>query len=294
MADLDLSSWRVAFNGAERIRPATMRQFVETFSPFGFRDDAFFPCYGLGEATLMVTGGPALRRPVLRSVSTEGLRTSRILPPAEASDVTELAGCGQAFPDCCVVVVSQTTGLPVGDDEIGHVLVAGANVTQGYFGRTALDEDAFVELRVKGTTQRFLRTGDLGFLSSNELFITGRSREMMIFRGRNYYPEDLEEQVWKSHDALQSGGAVAFSIDHDDKPSLIIAAEIQRSSLRSNDLARVIGVIRQTMVESFGISPLEVLLLRPATIPRTTSGKPRRLLLRDHYVDKSLEFVKRG
>ena len=291
---VDLTSWRVAFNGAERIRPGSMRRFVERFSKLGFREDAFFPCYGLGEATLMVTGGPAEARPVARRVSAEGLARHQILHPNDESDVTELAGSGQTHPECPVVILHPQTGEPADDDQIGHVLVAGENVTPGYFNRNDLDEDAFLELDLNGVKRRFLQTGDLGFLSAGVLYITGRSREMMVIRGRNYFPEDIEEQVWPSHESLMPGGTVVFAVDDDEQASLIVAAEVQRSAMKMDNAHEILGAIRHSIVDAFGISPQQILLLRPASIPRTTSGKPRRLLVRSRYFEAALPCLERG
>lgn len=296
LAGVDLSTWRCAFNGAERIRPDSIRSFARRFAPFGFREQAFFPCYGLGEATLMVTGGPESAAPTIRQVSTRRFREGGIGPPEDEGDVTELVGSGQTIPDCRVLIVDPQTSEVLADDEIGHILASGDNVTGGYFHGVTADDEPFVDIEVDGRGRRFLKTGDLGFLSSGELFVTGRLRELMIFRGRNYFPEDIEEHVWNCHGALAPGGAAAFSVDEDEDPSLIVAVELRRAALKTQNMEELIGEIRGGVVEAFGINPREVLLFPPSRIPRTSSGKPKRMLLRDHYQQSppALATVARG
>jgi acyl-CoA synthetase (AMP-forming)/AMP-acid ligase II len=288
---IDLSSWRVAYIGAEKIRPETLSRFVETFSPYGFREKAFFPCYGLGESTLMVTGGPADAPPVLRPLSAAALAEQRIAPPLDDDDRTVLVGCGQTPPGTNVVIVHPESGAPLNEEQIGEVCLAGPSVTRGYFNRPDLNDTLFVELTIEGRPSRFLRTGDLGFLAAGELFVTGRLSELMIVRGKNLYPEDIEERTCAAHPAISAGAAVAFSTDRDGQEELIIAAELERAALRSASFDPVIVAIRQEINASFGVNPAEICLLRPASLPRTTSGKLRRLALKDSYTAGTLECV---
>jgi acyl-CoA synthetase (AMP-forming)/AMP-acid ligase II len=283
-ANLDLSSWRVAYIGSESIRSETLAGFTEKFSPRGFRRTAFFPCYGLGEATLMVTGGPPEREPVIRRVSVAGLMAKRIQAAESNDDGTNLVGCGRTSEAARVVILDADSGLPLAEDMIGEVFVSGPAVTRGYYNRDDLNAALFRELSIDGNRDTFLQTGDLGFLSSGELFITGRTKEIIIVRGRNLSPEDIEHRIGDAHDALLPGGAVAFSADRNGEESLIVAAELKRSALKLDDFEEVVVAVRNRIVESFGINPAEILLLRPASIPRTSSGKPKRLVLRDCYL----------
>lgn len=290
---VDLSCWRVAYIGAERIRPETLQGFTERFSPYGFRDSAFFPCYGLAEATLMATGGPAEASPVVRRVSSSALLENRIAPPGSEADATTLAGSGKAFEESPIVILDPTTGRPVGDDHIGEVFVSGPAVTRGYFNRSELNNELFRDMIIDGRPERFLQTGDLGFLSEGELFITGRTKEMMIVRGRNLYPDDIERLTCEAHKALEPGGAVAFSVELAGQESLVIATEVRRSAVNMDVFEPVLAAIRHRIVEAFGVTPSEILLLRPATIPRTSSGKLRRLDVRRSYVDGSIRGLVR-
>ena len=288
---VDLSSWRVAYVGAERIRSETLAQFTGKFGAYGFREQALFPCYGLGEATLMVTGGPADASPVVRSVSASGLMQHRIESPPTAEDCAYLCGSGQTFEGSEVVIFDSETGQRLSEDCIGEVVVAGESVTQGYYNRPELNDDLFCELEVDGRSRRFVRTGDLGFLSAGELFITGRIRELMIVRGRNLYPDDIESRVCGAHEALTPGGAVAFSADLNGEESLIVAVELQRSAMRMESPDEVFASARRHVIEGFGVNPAEILLLRPASVPRTSSGKPRRLMLRASYIDGTIRSL---
>lgn len=290
---IDLSAWRVAFVGAERIRPATLHNFAEKFSSRGFRSSAFFPCYGLGEATLLVTGGPRDSLPVVRQVSSSALTANRIEPPSDASDSIDLASCGQTFSGSRIAIVDSKNRQLLQDEKIGEVCVSGPSVTRGYFQRQNLNEQLFCDMLIDGQNEKLLLTGDLGFRSKSHLFITGRSKELIVVRGRNFYPEDIEQRICDSHPALLPDGAIAFSVELGGQESLVVAVELQRSAVRMESYEPVITAIRHSIVEVFAISPAEILLFRPATIPRTSSGKPRRMALRESYSSGAFECVYR-
>ena len=292
--DLDLSSLRVAFVGAERVRAETLNRFVDRFAPYGFRREMFFPCYGLGESTLMVTGGPAQVDPAVRLVSSSALLEHRIQSPASDDDSTHLCGSGHTFDGCDVMILDTESRLPVANEQIGEVVTRSPSVTPGYFQRPELNDELFSEVDVNGETRRFLRTGDLGFLSDGVLFITGRLRELMIVRGRNLYPDDVEERVCEAHESLANGAAVAFSADHAGEESLIIAAELTRAAMKIESADDVFTAVRHRVTESFGVTPAVILLLRPASVPRTSSGKPRRLTVRSSYLDESITALFRA
>ena len=288
LAGLDLSSWRVAFVGAERIRPETLQRFTEKFSACGFQDRAFFPCYGLGEATLIAAGGPAWTAPRIRSVSKTALTENRIASPVSPDDNVVLCGSGETIPGTEVVIQNPESLNLLPDDVIGEVCLSGPSITNGYFQRPELNAELFRDVTVGGVTDRFLRTGDLGFLSEGELFITGRMKEIIIVRGRNLYPEDIEQRAGASHPLLSPGSIVAFSVEQDGREVLIIAAELPRSVPETVVLQDVIEGIHQSVAAGFGVNPEKILLLRAASIPKTSSGKPRRLTVRARFLDGSL------
>ena len=183
------------------------------------------------------------------------------------------------------------TGQLLPDERIGEVCLSGPAVTQGYFHRDELNEQAFSMITLDDHSQRFLHTGDLGFLSQGELFITGRKREILIIRGRNLSPEDIEQSFSGLHPALIPGGAVAFSIDHHGQESLILAVELQRNADQDFALDLVVTQIRNQVIVAIGVNPIEILLLKQMAIPRTSSGKPKRLAVRDFYLNGTLESL---
>ena len=291
MDGVDLSSWRVAYIGAERIRSDTIQLFTERFSAWGFRSNSFFPCYGLGEATLMSTGGPAGSGPVIRSVSSQALRANRIEIAENFPDEQILAGSGHTFEGSRVMIVDPQTGALLPDEAIGEIHLSGDSITRGYFRKEELNQGLYRDLIVEGTLRRFLRTGDLGFLSDGQLFVTGRIKELIILRGRNLYPEDVERIVDDAHEALQSRGCVAFSIEQDGQESLIIAVELRRSAIKNPPRESIMSAIRSKVTHGFGVNPHNILLLRPSTIPRTSSGKPRRLAVRESFLNGTLDAL---
>mgnify|MGYP003641463175 CR=1 FL=1 len=292
LSGLDFSSWRVAFVGAEKVRSETLARFVKRFSGCGFRREAFFPCYGLGEATLMATGGPVDAAPVIKQVSTAALARQQITPPSSPDDETSLSGSGQCFDGSRVLIID-TAGEPLPDEQIGEVCLAGPSVTRGYFQRQDLNAEQFFELSLDGQSHRFLRTGDVGFLSAGELFITGRNSELMIVRGKNLHPEDIEERVCAADAAIAPSGVLVFSTEINGQEELIVSAELQRTAIRDISPETVVAAIRYAVNLSFGVNPAEILLLRPATLPKTTSGKLRRLAFRQSYIDDEISCIYR-
>ena len=291
LAGLDLSSWRVAYVGAERIRPETLLRFSEKFRPAGFHESSFFPCYGLGEATLLVTGGPAGESPRIRRVSAAGLMRHRVEAPESVDQGISLCSSGQTVPGTDVVILNAADSKILPDEMIGEIYLSGPSLTDGYFNRQDLNQELFRELTIAGRTRRYLQTGDLGFLSNGQLYITGRTKEIIIVRGRNLYPEDIEQQVTAAHPALTSAGVVAFSLDSDGEEALVVAVEVPRAATDMECPENVIAAIRQCIAAASGVNPKAILLLPPFSIPRTSSGKPRRLMIRASYLQGSLNCV---
>ena len=193
---LDLSAWTVAFNGAEPVLGDTLDRFTEAFEPCGFRREAFFPCYGLAEATLIVSGGDVKRPPVVRHFQTGALKCGRVAAETSAArDVRRLVGCGHATPDQAIVIVDPQNETRCPPDRVGEIWVRGPSVAQGYWHKPDSTQDTFFASLQPTGEGPFLRTGDLGFLHDNELFVTGRIKNMIIVRGLNHYPQDLEHTI---------------------------------------------------------------------------------------------------
>ncbi|MEU4038028.1 fatty acyl-AMP ligase [Streptomyces collinus] len=281
---LDLSSWKVAFNGAEPVRAATLRRFADTFAPAGFRREALYPCYGLAEATLMVTGGDVGTAPTLLAAA-EGT------PNAGEADAAAV-GCGRPGPGVTVAVVHPEWHKELSDGEVGEIWVGGASVAKGYW-RNALATRETFRAQLPGREGRFLRTGDLGFLRDGELFVTGRLKDLLVVDGRNHYPQDLELTAELCHPALRPGCTAAFSVDSGaagaDGEQPVLVAEIAPEDAGESE--KITDLVRSAVGEAHGLSVREVVLVRPGTIPKTSSGKIQRRATRAAYLDGTLAVV---
>jgi amino acid adenylation domain-containing protein len=226
---LDLQSWTLAFSGAEPVRADTLDNFVRTFGPRGFRRSAFYPCYGLAEATLIVSGGDYGAEPVVESVEAEALQADRVVrAPSGGPNTKKIVACGRVLADQRMLIVNPATFEIALPGDVGEVWLAGRSVAQGYWRRPDVTEENF-QLRVAGTNDGpFLRTGDLAFLRDGELFITGRLKDLVIIRGRNYYPQDIERSAEASHPSLRRGSCAAFAVELQGQERLIVAVEIER------------------------------------------------------------------
>jgi acyl-CoA synthetase (AMP-forming)/AMP-acid ligase II len=292
MAGVDLSSWTLAFNGAEPIRPETVRRFIETFAPYGFRPEAMYACYGLAEGTLLVTGGAKSAKPVFKSVSRSALRSGRIAEVQPGTeDARELIGCGHPWLDERVLIVHPEEKRPCAPLVEGEIWVSGPNVALGYWGDAAKTE-AQLKARLAGSGDGpFLRTGDLGFFdASGELYVTGRIKDMLIVSGRNHYPHDIEKTVESSHPALTPGSGAAFSVGElGEEEKLVVVQEVERVHRRGLDVDEVVGTIRKAVADEHDVTVHTVVLVRPGSVPKTTSGKVQRALTRRLFLENKLE-----
>jgi acyl-CoA synthetase (AMP-forming)/AMP-acid ligase II len=288
---LDLSSWKVAFNGAEPIHADTMKRFSEAFASCGFNRKAFYPCYGLAEATLFVTGGQALAGPKVLHLDRKALEQDTALPAnADSKDVKAVIGCGETAPDQKVVIVDPESRCACPEKCVGEVWVSGPSISSGYWNRPDETFNTFGAYRADTGEGPFLRTGDLGFLHQGELFVTGRLKDIVIINGRNLYPHDLEVTAQASHPGLQPGSGAIFSVEYDGQERLVIAQEVQREALRT-DPQQMVSAIRQAMVRDFDVQAYAIVLLKPGQVPKTSSGKIRRALCKSALMSHSLETV---
>ena len=267
-AGLDLSSWRIAFDGSEPVRARTLAAFTEAFAPCGFRPEAFFPCYGLAEATLIVSGRRA------DSAPTNGARP--------------VVGCGPAGLGIDVAIVDPERLEEVELETVGEIWVAGPSVARGYWNRPDLTAGTF-GTRLPGRHGRFLRTGDLGFLRDGELFVTGRLKDLIIVRGRNHYPQDLELTAADSHPALRGGAGAAFAVETESGEGVAVVLEVDVR--RKPDLQEVLSAVRQALAEEHEVPVQAVLLVRPGAVAKTTSGKVQRGLCQQRFLDGLFEPV---
>lgn len=287
---INLTSWRIAFNGAEVVRNETMRAFADAFRPHGFRPSAFRPCYGLAEATLLVSVSELSSEPTL-TVDSEALGYGKLVAPGERQGKSlDLVSIGSAGPGQLVAVVDPVQGTVCHENEVGEIWISGPNVAQGYWRRS--EENAAVfHARLKSNEERtYLRTGDLGVVRDGRLFVTGRIKEMIIIRGRNYYPHDIEAAVEASHPMLVRGCAAAFAIDVGGEERLAVVQEVSRAGLKG-DFSAALDAIRRRIFEQHQLSPYSVVLIRPGTLPKTRSGKIRRNDCRAAYLEGKLAVL---
>ncbi|NEC51598.1 fatty acyl-AMP ligase [Actinospica acidiphila] len=273
LAGLDLSGWQVAVNGGEPIDPATMTEFAERFAPAGLRPGALTPCYGLAEATLLVSGTRTAPSAAARTVDAAALQTGRLAPPDGPGH--DLAHCGPpASADLRIVDPETCRELP--DGRIGEIWVRGDSVGPGYWARPAETAAAF-GCRIEGGGGGYLRTGDLGALDGGLLHVTGRLKDMIVVAGRNLYPQDLERTVQQLSGHF--GAATAFSVPGASE-RIVIVQELRVRSRYDIDLAALATAVQQRVSEEYEVHAAGVLLVRPGTVRRTTSGKVERAAMR--------------
>jgi acyl-CoA synthetase (AMP-forming)/AMP-acid ligase II len=290
MGEIDLSSWKIAFNGAEPIRKQTLDDFSEKFGRCGFQRSSFHPCYGLAETTLMATGmdrdGTGLQ---FQTVSRTALEKDQIKTPMANDDELALVSSGHAAGSQEVRIVEPATSQPLPANSVGEVWVAGPSVAAGYWGRPKETEETFRAHLATGEGP-FLRTGDLGFLKESQLYITGRIKDLIIIRGQNYYPHDLEFTAQRCHGALQPSSGAAFSVQRDGIERLILMQEVD-ARLSADELKEITARISASISETHDLHVDQVVLVKPWTIPRTTSGKIQRYLCRTAYISGTLQTL---
>jgi acyl-CoA synthetase (AMP-forming)/AMP-acid ligase II/alkylation response protein AidB-like acyl-CoA dehydrogenase len=285
---LDLSHWRAAVNGSEPVRASTIERFAQAFGSCGFRRTAFQPGYGLAEATLFVTSGHPNEPPVVRRFSADALARGQAEPLQDSSPAGRaLVSCGRPWNGTSVIIVRAETREECAPGFVGEIWIRGASVTAGYWGHEHQSDELFRATTVDGRGP-YLRTGDLGFLIDGHLYVTGRISDLIILGGRNHSPQDIEDGASASHPALVPHACAAFSVDTCRGEQLVIVQELARSGLRTLDTAEVIRAIRRAVSEDLALQPSAVVLLKPLTLPRTSSGKVRRGACRQAFLDMSL------
>ncbi len=288
---LDLSSWQVAFNGAEPVRADTLERFARHFSPCGFRREAFYPCYGLAEATLLVSAHAAATAPRVLPLEVEALERQRVrVSDEETARSRPLVASGRGYAE--IVIVDGETAVRLPSDQIGEIWVASPSVAQGYWNRPEESARTF-RARLAGEPEAgpFLRTGDLGFLEGGELFVTGRLKDLIILRGRNYYPQDFEQTSEGYRPHFRRGGGAAFAVTVFGEEQLVVVQEVE--ARWSGDFAAEAEALRREVASEHGIQPFEVVLVRHGTVPRTSSGKVQRHACRALYEEGTLEVLAR-
>lgn len=296
-AELDLSSWELAFSGAEPVRAETIAKFADYFADCGFRQEAFYPCYGMAETTLIVSGANKNSSPSIKHISASALTQNKIVITDEKEkDCQTLVSSGKVASELQSLIVNPDTLTECQENEVGEIWVKGESVAQGYWQREDLTKAIFEAYTKDTKSGPFLRTGDLGFISDGELFVTGRLKDLIIIRGRNHYPQDIEESVGNCHEALNSESGAAFSVDIDEEEQLVVIFEVKRTFLRkiNQDKAlekEIFNRIRQTITENHELQVYSIVLLKTGSIPKTSSGKIAHHACRQDYLEHKLQIV---
>ncbi len=305
-ATLDLSSWSLAFNGAEPVRAETIDAFCEAFAPCGFRREAFYPCYGLAESTLMVTGGMKFEPPVIRSFDAASIETgSAVVRPANAPAVRRLVGSGRELDGQDVLIVDPQSCEALPPGRVGEIWVSGPSVAQGYWNRGDASAATFGAMlsqpdqppsgqavaKWRPNPGPYLRTGDLGFFDNGELFVAGRLKDLIIIRGRNHYPQDIEHAVEEASTLVRAGSIAAFAVDVDGRERVAVVAEVERGKREPAEVAAAFEAIRKRLATEHELAVEAIVLVRPNSVPKTSSGKIQRHACKRQFLDGTLEVV---
>jgi acyl-CoA synthetase (AMP-forming)/AMP-acid ligase II len=278
---VDLSSWQIAFVGAEPVRSSVLRRFADRFAPYGFRAESLYPCYGLAEGTLMATGAAARRLPVVVSVDPAELAKGRAEPSQSAG--RPFVSVGEAIPDHQVQIVDPDSRIPCASGEIGELWVSGPSVAAGYWRDEVTTRERVAASLATGGPNHWLRTGDLGFELDGELYVTGRIKSVIILNGRNYHAEDIEAVAEEAADGVTAGSVAALSWTADERERLVLVVEA------APDAGELASAMRESVRAALGIPIASVILVKKRHLPRTTSGKLRREMIREALEAGALE-----
>lgn len=290
-SQLDLSCWKMALNGAEPVRLTTLNRFTEAFAVSGFNPRTFCPGYGLAEATLKVTATRAQDPVKVIYVQTEALSQNQVVM-GFAQDITSqpMVGCGWTEIDTQIRIVDPESFQDSPPHTVGEIWVSGSTVPKGYWNNPAATQETFQAFLSSGEGS-FLRTGDLGFIQEGHLFITGRLKDLLIIRGRNYYPQDLEETIAESDPAFRASSGAVFSVEVEGEERLVVVQEIERTALRDPQIEAWVNRIREVISEEYELQVYGILFLKPASIPKTSSGKIQRQACRIAFLKEDLDPV---
>ena len=293
---LDLSSWKVAFTGSEPIRAETLKRFTRTFASCGFDARMFLPCYGLAEATLFVTGRRHGDNPTFLPIDRHALGEGRLITSGPEVNGHQLVGCGRASDAISIRIIDPESRDPLIDGEVGEIWIRGDSVARGYWQRPAESEE-FFHARTSAGEGPYLRTGDLGVMHDGELFVTGRRKDLIIIRGQNHYPQDIEHTAEQAHESIRPSCVAAFGIDYDGEERLVVALEVEPDKTNRDsaaDIETVASAVREAVSDKHEIEAHAVIALKSGAMPKTSSGKIQRRACRDAYLAGQLPLVGRS
>ena len=285
---LNLQTWSFASCGAEPIRVETMKRFIQTFEPFGFDRRSFAPAYGLAEYTLAATITPYGNMPSHLEVDAQNLEKGVIVPALPTThSIKKIVSCGCPVQGADLRIIDDKTRHHSLPDRIGEIWLAGPSIAKGYWQRAEETQQTFKAFTADTQEGPFLRTGDLGFIRKGHLYVTGRLKDLIIIRGNNYFPQDIEQTAQESHLAFQQGTTVAFSVSNGSDEHLVVVQEVRRVPPQS-DFEDLTSTIKQAISLEHALPVQAVVLVKPGSIPKTTSGKLQRQVCKDAFLTNSL------
>ena len=288
---LDLSRWQAAGNAAEPINPRVMREFVEAYAPHGFQWTTFAPAYGLAEATLLVSSKPVGTEPIILPVDADALEQSRVALADAGASRRDTVSCGQLVCETEVVIANPDTGVRCQPDQVGEIWVADPGVAAGYWKRPEVSRETFGARLAGEAGGPYLRTGDLGFMRAGELYITGRIKDLIIIRGTNHYPQDIEWTVQHLSHTLRPDYGAAFSIIDDGEEKLVVVQEVERQHQLNLNAEELLADIRQAISEVHELQVSAIALVKSGNVLKTSSGKIQRRACRSHFLAGSLDVI---
>lgn len=290
---LDLSRWQVCVNGAEPIRAESLEDFLDAFACCRLKPDVIKPGYGLAEATLKVTCAEVGRLPRIMELDNSAYEKGQVISFNQViagSKSRKVVGCGWSHIDADIRIVNPHSLKECAPNEIGEIWVSSTSIALGYWNNPQTSESV-MQASLSSNSKRFLRTGDLGFVNDNELFVVGRLKDLIIIRGRNLYPQDIEYVVENCHSALRAGRSCAFSIKHEGAEALVIVAEIERTERHNFNAAEIFEKLTKKILTEFEVSVFDIVFVRTGTFALTSSGKPQRRFMHDAYLAKTLDIA---
>ena len=291
MKGLDLSAWQIALNGAEPVRAETVRDFYQKFKVVGLAETTMYPAYGLAEATLVVSAGLPKSKPKILSVDSSDLEKGMVTVSPGSANTRDLVACGQALDDTLIAIADPKLCVVAKKNTIGEIWVSGPGVASGYWQNEEATTETFKAALEEYPGRNFLRTGDLGFVHDGALYITGREKDLIIIRGANHYPQDIEWTVEQANVALKAGCGAAFSVTVDGEEKLVVVYELEREYVKNFVLDEIVKSVRSQIALEHDLQLYGLVLLKTASVPRTSSGKIQRRQCREEFLNDTLTEV---
>ncbi|WP_115711913.1 aminotransferase class I/II-fold pyridoxal phosphate-dependent enzyme [Legionella sainthelensi] len=293
MNQLDLSSLQCIYNGSEPIQFDSVQQFINKFSSAGLSPQAIHSCYGLAEATLMLTAKQFCDANNSLKLIKSDFELGKISIPLEESEhsTVRVINCGKCQSDHSIRIVNPNTLTELPEQTLGEIWASGPSIAKGYWNKIKLTKTTFGNQLEDTPGVTYLRTGDLGFLNQGDLYVTGRIKDLIIIRGKNYYPQDIEQAITQSHRAFDTQSAAAFTVEIQERQELIVIQEIRRDAINTIEPDLLFSEIQALLLDQFGLVPYSIVLVKPYSLPKTSSGKIQRWLARKAFLDKTLKNI---